>query len=307
MIKIDKNYLFYKHLSIPSSELRISIVAGCNMKCSYCHNEGQGEFSQKRLAIKDIEEIIILGKQFGITKIRLTGGEPFIHPDIFEIIELIKVKYKIINFGINTNGTLLTKETIIKLKEIEINNIVIGFDYFNSSISKNSYKGKSSEQIKDVIYSIKDIGLNVQVASVYLNKDIENLINIVEWCITNNILIKILELVDESIVNSINVDFINMIEVITKKFSLTLGKTVATNEIYGIHHSGSRVLFFHSHCKVRECHECSLMHMRITSSGNAKPCILRNDTEFKILGGNGYQNMLKAIHNLGNPPENLVK
>lgn len=306
-MNIDTNLAYYKHLSIPSGELRISIVAGCDMRCWYCHNEGQGDFTSQKLSIEQIDEIVGLGKRFGISKVRLTGGEPLIHPRIFDILDMIKVKHQIRNVGINTNGTKLDALKSAKLKELNIDNVVVGLDYFDEKISKDSPVGKSSKQIRENILVAHGLGLNVQVATVCSESSIDNITNMVSWCLSNNILIKLLEVSDEKVATESSPYFLNVIKVVSKKFSLRLGKTVATNETYGINDNGSKVLFFHSHCKVRQCHECSLMHMRITSSGYAKPCILRTDTEFNVLGENRYSNLLKAIHNLGNPPENSVR
>jgi molybdenum cofactor biosynthesis enzyme MoaA len=42
----DEYLNYYRRINIPSGDLRISIVAGCNMRCYYCHNEGQGDFTK---------------------------------------------------------------------------------------------------------------------------------------------------------------------------------------------------------------------------------------------------------------------
>jgi cyclic pyranopterin phosphate synthase len=303
-LNLDKELSYYKHLSIPSGELRISIVAGCDMRCWYCHNEGQGDFTSQKLTVKEIREIVELGLRFGISKVRLTGGEPLIHKEIYEILHILKFEYKIRNVGVNTNGTKLSQGNIQKLVDLEVDSIVVGIDFFDAKISKDSHVGKSSQQIRNNVLNAKKAGLNVQIATVYANSDLDNILKMADWCLENKVLLKILEVSDSTIVKEIDKDFINLISTVENTFNLRLGKTIALNEVYGLHSNGTKILFFHSHCKVRECLECSRMHMRITSKGKAKPCILRSDTEFDILGKEGYDGMLKAIHNLGNPPEN---
>lgn len=59
-----------RKLEIPRNEYRMSIISSCNMKCIYCHNEGNNCVSM--LKIEDIEKIIKDSKEFGLKGIRLT-------------------------------------------------------------------------------------------------------------------------------------------------------------------------------------------------------------------------------------------
>ena len=59
-----------KTLEIPRNQYRMSIISSCNMKCVYCHNEGNNEISM--LKLEDIEKIIKDSKEDGLKAIRLT-------------------------------------------------------------------------------------------------------------------------------------------------------------------------------------------------------------------------------------------
>lgn len=293
----------YRHLNIPGGDMRISITAKCNMRCSYCHNEGQGAFTGKYMPIDVLLSIVRLGLKYGINKVRLTGGEPLLHPRIYDIVRALKNDLAIQDVGVNTNGILLTKENADKLKNAGVDVVVVGLDYYDSKISKDSSRGSTSSSILDNIIRAQQMGINVQIASVYSVNDICNTRKIVEWCRDNRMLLKVLEVSDEDVSPSTSSEFLHLISILQNEYSLTLGKTVAFNETFGVHSNGTRILFFHSHCRVRECHECSLMHMRVTATGCAKPCILRKDTEFSLIGEDPDLSLRKAIHNLGNPPE----
>lgn len=303
----EKELNHYKHLNIPGGDLRVSITAECNMRCTYCHNEGQGDFHPTYMPIATLRSVVEVGVKYGITKVRLTGGEPLIHPDILAMVRMLKTDFKIRDVGINTNGIRLTPQRIQRLIEEKLDVVVVGLDYFDASISKDSPQGRSSDIIRSHILKAKNMGLNVQIASVYSNSDPLDTIRMVEWCNKNNILLKLLEVSDDKIASTTSVEFLDIIEKLREIYSLRLGKTVALNETYGVHPSGNKVLFFHSHCRTRECNECSRMHMRVTTSGNAKPCILRTDTEYSLVTGDADYAMKRAIHNLGNPPEKEAK
>lgn len=57
-------------LEIPRNQYRMSIISSCNMKCTYCHNEGNKSISI--LKIEDIEKIIKDSLDYGLKAIRLT-------------------------------------------------------------------------------------------------------------------------------------------------------------------------------------------------------------------------------------------
>ena len=63
--------------------LRLAINERCNLRCIYCMSEDRVfPPNQNLLQPKEIKRIIDLVAQMGVTKIRFTGGEPLLHPDI---------------------------------------------------------------------------------------------------------------------------------------------------------------------------------------------------------------------------------
>lgn len=59
-----------KKLEIPRNQYRMSIISSCNMKCVYCHNEGNNSINM--LKIENIEKIIKDSLDYGLKAIRLT-------------------------------------------------------------------------------------------------------------------------------------------------------------------------------------------------------------------------------------------
>jgi len=298
---------YYRHLNVPGGDLRVSITAECNMRCAYCHNEGQGDFKRNFMSLETLKSIVKFSLRYGIHKVRLTGGEPLIHPRVIDMVRMLKSELKIQNVGVNTNGIRLTPKTNRGLIDAGLNVVVVGLDYFGAEVSKDSPSGKSSTNILSKILVARDMGLDTQIATVYSNSDPLNIIRLAGWCKENNILLKVLEVSDAEIAPTTSEEFLQIIDVLRKTFNLTIGKTISLNETYGVHDNGNKILFFHSHCRVRECHECSQMHMRVTTNGKAKPCILRTDTEYSLVSGDVDFAMRRAIHNLGNPPEKPPK
>ena len=129
-------------LQLPKNEYRISITSGCNMKCVYCHNEGNKVINQ--LSKDDIEELIKNSYDLGLEQVRLTGGEPLIHKEIFDICQMLAEKYHL-KVGINTNIIEIDK-LMYMIEKGWIYRVVVGLDYFDAPISKQSPIGISSKQ-----------------------------------------------------------------------------------------------------------------------------------------------------------------
>lgn len=275
---------------IPRNCYRLSINSNCNMKCSYCHNEGNTKFDI--LSKNDIEKLIIDSEGLGLKGIRLTGGEPLIHPEIEEICKMISEKYNL-KIGINTNCIEIDK-ILYMIEKGWINRVVVGMDYFNGNISKDSPVGNSSRQILENVLKIKKLGSNISISSVY-NYDLENKIELIKWGIDNDVRIKILEIVKNEKYDNTSFEFLKAEDIIKEKFNLKYIKD-QYNEINGYLKDKNVITFFHSHCRVRECDICKKIHLRITASGKMKQCIYNTEDDIDIRKSNFREELIKYLN-----------
>jgi GTP 3',8-cyclase len=87
-----------------ATDLRISLTQRCNLKCVFCHMEGQPA-SHAELTPSEIETIVRAGTRIGIERVKLTGGEPTLRGDIVEIVE--RLSPMLGEVSMTTNGLLL--------------------------------------------------------------------------------------------------------------------------------------------------------------------------------------------------------
>ena len=120
------------------SSIRLELTSHCNLKCSYCHNS---EYSNRCDDMTTEEILLLIGnlkKKYPINKILLTGGEPLVQKDIFNIIEYID------NLGIKvdmvTNGTLLNTRVIKNLEKAGLKRIRLSIDEVGDI---SSYRGEA--------------------------------------------------------------------------------------------------------------------------------------------------------------------
>ena len=277
-------------LQLPKNEYRISITSGCNMKCVYCHNEGNKVINQ--LSKDDIESLIVNSYDLGLEQVRLTGGEPLIHKEIFDICQMLAEKYHL-KVGINTNIIEIDK-LMYMIEKGWIYRVVVGLDYFDAPISKQSPVGISSKQALENILRVKETGVNVTISTVY-NGDYDNLSKLVNWAHENGIRIKILEEVKNEIADSTDIGYLKMKERILNDFNLEPKFDDNFKEWHGMDNDFTAVTFFHSHCRIRECDVCKKMHLRVTSCGSLKQCLMSEEDDVDFRDGNIRENVIKAL------------
>lgn len=109
--------------------LRLAVTDRCNLRCFYCMPEEGINYVPKKelLSYEEMLHIIALLAKMGISKIRITGGEPFVRKDMLYFLkDLTKVK-GIQEVHLTTNGTM-TAEIVPQLKKIGIQSVNLSLD-----------------------------------------------------------------------------------------------------------------------------------------------------------------------------------
>lgn len=112
----------YENIELDS--LIVQVTRGCNLNCRHCFNSGSRE---GKMEVEQLKQVIEKSLKYNIMEISLSGGEPLSHPEIHEILSVIK-QYPQISFGILTNGTLLTEKMMQEIEESENIFMQISFD-----------------------------------------------------------------------------------------------------------------------------------------------------------------------------------
>ena len=278
--------------NLPRNKYRISITSGCNMKCVYCHNEGNKVCS--KLTIEQIEKIIEQSYDLGLEEVRLTGGDPLTHPDIIKICKMINSNG--LKISINTNCILIEKLLYLVKKGL-INRVVVGLDYYDGKVSKNSPIGVPSKTILKNILELKKYGCDVSISTVFSN-NFDDIDKLVGWCINNNVRIKIIEEEKNEISDSSDDNYLKLQKYIIKKYNLN-PQIDELNEINGYINNFKVVSFFYSFCRLRRCDLCRKIQLRITSNGIAKNCLYYSNNDVDLFDGKNINSNLKQY--LNNP------
>ena len=109
--------------------LRLAVTDRCNLRCFYCMpEEGINYLSRKELlTYEEMERVISLLASLGISKLRITGGEPFLRKGMMDFLTRVSQIEGMEQIHITTNGTL-TKDLVPDLKKIGIASINLSLD-----------------------------------------------------------------------------------------------------------------------------------------------------------------------------------
>ena len=172
--------------------IRMSITDVCNFKCGYCLPNGyQKDKSDNRtfLAAEEIERLAKGLSELGVCKIRLTGGEPTVRKDFFDIIKTIKENSGIKKTVITTNGYHLDKEMAEKLAKYKVSRVSVSIDSMDEKIHdeirgrKESWK-RAIEGLKHVKNAGMDPYLNITVG--HYNANTEHFKQLLDYSKDNN-------------------------------------------------------------------------------------------------------------------------
>jgi cyclic pyranopterin phosphate synthase len=136
--------------------IRMSITDVCNYKCTYCSTEGYKKTPGDTRSFMTGEEISRLTNalsELGVCKIRLTGGEPTVRKDFFEIIKIIKENSGIKKTVITTNGYRLDK-IANDIKNSGLDGINISIDSLNAETFK---KITGHDRLEEILRGIKNL------------------------------------------------------------------------------------------------------------------------------------------------------
>lgn len=152
----------YDSFNRPISYLRISVTDRCNLRCIYCMPEG-GVSLVRHEDILTYDEICAVARaaaELGITKIRLTGGEPLLRSGLSELIRMLSKIDAIDDISLTTNGTLLSHHAA-ELKSAGLKRVNVSLDTLRPERFKLITRlGDNLGKVLAGIEIAKTVGLN---------------------------------------------------------------------------------------------------------------------------------------------------
>ncbi|MCS7281225.1 MAG: GTP 3',8-cyclase MoaA [Desulfobacterota bacterium] len=266
--------------------LRISITDRCNLKCRYCV-DGKVPFvpHSEILSYEEITRFVRVCSKLGITKVRLTGGEPLLRKGLSLLIRSLTSIEGIEDISLTTNGVLL-EEKISELKECGLKRINVSLD----TLKKDRFRYITGfDEIEKVIRGIEKallFGLRPVKINTVIIKGIndDEVVDFVEIASRLDLEIRFIEFMPFGEEGFWTEERVVPTELIRKRieehFELEpdLNSEQGPAVVYRIKNGKGKVGFI-SPVSSHLCTSCN--RIRLTSRGRIKPCLF-SDVEYDL-------------------------
>ncbi|HDP37163.1 MAG TPA: GTP 3',8-cyclase MoaA [Candidatus Atribacteria bacterium] len=266
------------------SYLRVSVTDRCNYRCIYCKPEEQFEFipHEEILRYEEIVEIIEEAVNLGVTKVRITGGEPLARKGVVDFIKKLREIKKLEDISLTTNGFFLS-EYAEKLKDAGLNRVNISLDSLQEEKYKKITRGGSLEKaLKGIDSALKAGLLPIKINTVLIrginDDEVEDFVRLTLGRPLN---IRFIEFMPsgEELKDNYRDKFISVLEIkesLAGKYSfrpININSGNGPAKYYQIK-GGQGTIGFITALSQHFCKTCN--RIRLTSEGKLRPCLFSN-------------------------------
>jgi GTP 3',8-cyclase len=271
----------------PLLNLRISITQRCNLKCSYCHREGEvsrANENPEKMTLQEITRIANIAIELGIARIKLTGGEPLMRQDICDLVKSIADISGLRDLSVTTNGLLLDKLAkplfVAGLKRINIS---------LPTLNPETYQKLTGGKLENALAGIKaaiDAGFNpIKLNMVVLRGvNVGDVREMIDFARDTGVILQLIELDPVNVPN----EYYRKHHRLLDEQEAILRDEATKIETRRLMHN--RLIYRLPDVIVEVVHPTEnsdfCMHctrLRVTSDGKLKPCLMRNDNLTDIL------------------------
>lgn len=184
------------HLGRDIHCLRISVTDRCNLRCRYCMPEQENDClsCHEMLSSEQLVRLTGLLAQLGIDKVRLTGGEPLVRPDLSSLIRMLRKVDGICTLALTTNGILL-KEQLPALAEAGLNEVNISLDTLDRvQYAEITRRDELPNALAGLRAAIETPRLSVKVNCVPIGENDEQLVPLAMLARDKDVMVRFIEI-----------------------------------------------------------------------------------------------------------------
>ena len=280
------------------SYLRVSITDRCNERCNYCMPRELQEWLPREdvLSYEETLRLIRIAADLGVTKIRVTGGEPLVRRDILQFICEIRKIPGINSLGLSTNGTLLGREIATgqtmaaALHDAGVQSLNISLDTLDRQVYALITGRDFHGEVLRGIDAARGAGFDqIKLNTVLMRgRNEDQLLPLIDFAASRNLILRFIEMMPVSTTEVLSdANFLPVAEAkraIEKRFGALIPETsFRTNgpaTYYQIPGREQRIGFIGAMTNLHFCESCN--KLRLTCDGKLRPC-LGSYLEFDIM------------------------
>ena len=254
--------------------LRISVTDLCNLRCVYCMPSCGvcKKEHQEIISVERIKEVVLAASKLGITKVRLTGGEPLVRKGIIEICKEIKSVSAIKELCLTTNGVLL-KNMAQTLFDVGVDRLNISLDTLDFEKYERITRGGNLNDVLEGIEKAKAVGFkNIKINTVLIGGfNDDEITDFVEFAKKEELTVRFIELMPIGQGKLMGKEsFVSNDLILQKVPDLIQTKDDGVAKEYSFKDSKGKIGLI-SPLSHSFCSSCS--RIRLTSDGKIKPCL----------------------------------
>ncbi len=283
-------------------DLRVSLTDKCNLRCTYCMPESGVDWisKAKHLTAEELNRVVGILCELGISEIRLTGGEPLLHPEILDIVKILNKLPTKPEISMTTNATRLDK-LAFELKSAGLKRLNISLDTLNPNTFKELTRRDGFEETMAGISAAKLAGFPIKINSVLMrNINDSEAILLLDWAIENNFELRFIEQMPLDAQHAWDKNLMitqqEIFEALSKKYKLVSLKNRGSDpaELFSIEGTNIKVGIIAS-VSAPFCSNCD--RLRLTSDGQLRNCLFASEeSDLRIpLRNNATDDELRAI------------
>jgi len=255
--------------------LRISVTERCNFRCQYCMPEKPFSWVPKEnlLTFEELFLFVKVAIDEGVTKIRLTGGEPLLRENLDTFIKMISDYKPDIDLALTTNAYLLPGAAQ-RLKDAGLKRLNISLDSLHANVAAKIAGKDVLPQVLKGIEKALEVGLKVKINMVPL-KGINDgeILDVLEYCKARNIKIRFIEYMENRHADQAlkGMHGKEILEKVKEGHTIrALGREGASPSFNYALEDGTEFGLIDPH-KHDFCENCN--RIRLTAEGNLIPCL----------------------------------
>ncbi|UWG98238.1 GTP 3',8-cyclase MoaA [Dehalobacter sp. DCM] len=279
--------------------LRISVTDLCNLKCTYCMPENGIDKKEHReiLNLETIEKVAESAVKLGITKIRLTGGEPLVRRGILDLVRNISAlkEHGLKELGLTTNGLLL-KNYAEDLKKAGLTRVNISIDSMDPDKYRQITRCGKVDDVLEGIRAAKEaklfpLKINIVLIGGFNDDEIEDFVNLTR---DEDIEVRFIELMPLGEASEWDTEHFLANDEILKRVPTLISMPSkghgSVARLYKLPNSKGKVGLI-SPLSSHFCHYCN--RIRLTPDGKLKPCLHSNvEIDIKDYAENEFDKFL---------------
>ncbi len=175
--------------------LRLSVTDRCDFRCFYCIPKGFKEFTdlKTRLSLEEYLRLVRLFSELGVSKVRLTGGEPLVRRDIGEMVTGIAALPGIEDLSMSTNASHLAQHAAT-LKQAGVGRINVSLDSLKPEVFRQITQGDLDSVIKGLM-AAKAVNLRPIKINMVVMRDLnlDEVGDMVDFCMEHRFTLRFIE------------------------------------------------------------------------------------------------------------------